>query len=166
MSPSISIEPRRITTTIAGWTIWVMVAALSSGCVALFVGAAGGAAGAVYVMGKLTEELRYDVPVVHGAAQAAMKELGLALSEDRADALSAHMESEFSDRAQVWIDLESMGEARTRTTIRVGLTGDEVRSKKILETIKHALSLAGGGRPVAQRAAADFPVSFFSSTKG
>ena len=90
MSPYISIESRR-GTTLAGVAIWVMFAALSSGCVALFVGAAGGAAGTVYVMGKLTEELRYDVPVVHGAAQAAMKELGLALSEDRADTLSAHL---------------------------------------------------------------------------
>jgi len=165
MSPYISIEPRRIT-TLAGLAIWVMFAALSSGCVALFVGAAGGAAGTVYVMGKLTEELRYDVPVVHGAAQAAMKELGLALSEDRADTLSAHMESEFSDRAHVWIDLESIGESQTRVTIRVGLTGDEVRSKKILETIKHSLSQTGGGRPAVQRGATDLLVSFFSPTKG
>lgn len=151
-------------TTMAGWATWVMLAVFSSGCVALFVGAAGGAAGAVYVMGKLTEELSYDVPAVHGAALTAMKELGLTLSEDRADTLSAHMESEFADHAHVWIDLESMGESRTRATIRVGLTGDEVRSRKILETIKQSLPPASVGRPVVEKGTADFRASLFYPT--
>lgn len=148
--------------TMAGWAVWVILAVFSSGCVALFIGAAGGAAGAVYVMGKLTEELSYDVPIVHRAAVSAMKELGLTLSEDKADTLSAHMESEFSDRAHVWIDLESIGDSRTRLTLRVGLTGDEVRSRKILETIKQSLSPASGGsRPVVEKGAVDLRASFF-----
>ena len=146
--------------TMAGWAVWVILAAFCSGCVALVVGAAGGAAGAIYVMGKLTEELSYDVPAVHWAALTAMKELGLTLSEDRADTLSSHLESEFADRAHVWIDLESMGESRTRVTIRVGLTGDEVRSKKILETIKQSLPPgSGGGKPVVKKGAADLRAS-------
>ncbi|MDE3042735.1 MAG: DUF3568 family protein [Nitrospirota bacterium] len=148
----------------AGWAIWVMLAVFSSGCVALVVGAAGGAAGAVYVMGKLSEELSYDVPAVHGAALTAMKELGLTLSEDRADTVSARMESEFADRAHVWIDLDSMGESRTRATIRVGLTGDEVRSRKILDAIKQALPPARGGRPVVEKGAANLRVSLFYPT--
>lgn len=152
MSRDISIRPPRIA-MMAGWAIWILLATFSSGCVALFVGAAGGAAGIVYVMGKLTEELSYDVPIVHGAALNAIKKLELTLSEDRADTLSAHMESEFADRAHVWIDLESVGESRTRVTIRVGLTGDEVRSKKILDTIKQSLHQArDGGKPVAEKA--------------
>ena len=133
------------TIPMAGWAIWVVLAAFSSGCIPLVVGAAGGAAGVAYVMGKSTEELSYDVPVVHRAALTAMKELGLTLSEDRADTLSAHMESEFADRAPIWISLESMGESRTRATIRVGRTGDEVRSRKILDTIKQYLPPASGG---------------------
>jgi len=119
--------------------------------VALVVGAAGGAAGAVYVMGKLTEELGYDVPAVHEAALAAMKELELKLSEDRADKLSAHLESEFADRAHVWIDLESMADLQTRVTIRVGLTGDESRSKKILATIKQHLPRTGGTTRIGEQ---------------
>ena len=138
--------------TMAGWATLVLLAALSSGCVALFFGAAGGAAGTVYVMGKLTEELTYDVPAVHGAALIAMKKLGLTLSEDRADTLSAQMESEFADRAHVWIDLESVGESRTRVTVRVGLTGDEVRSRRILDTIKQTLhQVRDSGKPVAEK---------------
>jgi hypothetical protein len=151
MNRHTSLEAPRIT-TMAGCAIWILLAAFSSGCVALFVGAAGGAAGTVYVMGKLTEELSYDVPTVHGATLNAMKKLELMLSEERADTLSAHMESEFADRAHVWIDLESVGESRTRITVRVGLTGDELRSRKILDRIKESLPPAPeGSRPLAEQ---------------
>ena len=144
MSHDTSIGPPWIA-TIAAWAIWIMLAAFSSGCIPLVVGAAGGAAGVVYVRGKSTEEFSYDVPVVYRAALTAMKELGLTLSEDRADTLSAHMESEFADRTPIWISLESVGESRTRATIRVGRMGDEVRSRKILDTIKQYLPPASGG---------------------
>jgi hypothetical protein len=137
-------------TTVAGWVIWSMLAIFSSGCVALVVGAAGGAAGAVYVMGKLSEELGHDVPVVHEAALAAMKDLELKVSEDRADKLSAHLESEFADRAHVWIDLDSIGDSKTKITVRVGLTGDEVRSRKILEGIKKHLPVVTAGAELSR----------------
>ena len=116
--------------------------AFSSGCVALAVGAAGGVAGAVYVMGKLKDEVNHDVPAVHAATVAAMKDLDLKLSEDKADQVSAHLESEFADGKHVWIDLESIPENRTNLTIRVGLTGDEMRARKIHEAIKRHLPSA------------------------
>ena len=144
MSHDMPIGPPRIG-TIAAWAIWIMLAAFSSGCIPLVVGAAGGVAGVVYVRGKSTEEFSYDVPVVYRAALTAMKELGLTLSEDRADTLSTNMESEFADRTPIWISLESVGESRTRVTIRVGRMGDEVRSRKILDTIKQYLPPASGG---------------------
>jgi Protein of unknown function (DUF3568) len=154
------------TIPMAGWAIWVVLAAFSSGCIPLVVGAAGGAAGVANVMGKLTEELSYDVPVVHRAALTAMKELGLTLSEDRADTLSVHMESEFADREHLSIDLESMRESRTRATIRVGRTGDEVRSRKILDTIKQYLPPASGGsRPAVEKGSVDLLASLFPPTK-
>ncbi len=148
----------------AGWAIWVILAVFSSGCIPLVVGATGGAAGVAYVRGKLTEELSYDVPTVHGAALTEMKELGLTLSEDQADALSAHMKSEFADHTSIWISLESMGESRTLATIRVGHTSDEVRSRKILETIKQFLPPVSGGRPVGEKGSADLRASFFYPT--
>ena len=116
-----------------------VLALMSSGCFALAVGAAGGAAGAVYVLGKLTEEVNHEVPVVHEAAVHAMKDLGLKLSEDRADQLSAHLESEFSDGANVWIDMKAIADNRTKLVIRVGVTGDEVRARKIDDAIKRRL---------------------------
>lgn len=124
---------------VADSVLCVFLGLLCSGCLALAVGAAGGAAGAVYVMGKLKDEVNHPVPIVHEATVAAMKDLELKLSEDKVDKISAHMESEFSDAAHVWIDLESISDSRCRLTIRVGLSGDEVRSRKIYDTIKRHL---------------------------
>jgi hypothetical protein len=117
-----------------------VLAFLCSGCLSLVVGAAGGAAGAVYVMGKLQDEVNYKMSVVHSATVAALAELELKLQEDKVDKLSAHVESEFADGEHVWIDLESLSDSRTRLTIRVSVTGNEVRARKINDAIKQHLS--------------------------
>ena len=118
----------------------VVLAFLCSGCFWMAVGAAGGVAGAVYVMGKLKDEVNYDVSSVHKATVAALAELELKLLEDKVDKLSAHVESEFSGGEHVWIDLESLSSSRTSVTIRVGVTGNEVRARKTYDAIKRHLS--------------------------
>ncbi|MGH7215724.1 MAG: DUF3568 family protein [Nitrospiraceae bacterium] len=117
----------------------VVLAFLCSGCFWMAVGAAGGVAGAVYVMGKLKDEVNYDVSSVHKATVAALAELELKLLEDKVDKLSAHVESEFSGGEHVWIDLESLSDSRTSMTIRVGVMGNEVRSRRIYDAIKRHL---------------------------
>src|SRR5262245_6230146 len=119
------LRPDRII-RVADWVLCVWFGVFCSGCLALAVGAAGGAAGAVYVKGKLKDEVNHPVSVVHEATVAAMNDLELELSEDKVDKVSAHMESEFSDDTHVWIDLESVQDSRCRLTIRVGFSGDEV----------------------------------------
>ncbi|HEY7532576.1 MAG TPA: DUF3568 family protein, partial [Nitrospiraceae bacterium] len=49
---------------VADSAVCVFLGLFCSGCLALAVGAAGGAAGAVYVMGKLKDEVNHPVPVV------------------------------------------------------------------------------------------------------
>lgn len=122
-----------------GLVLCLVLAFLCSGCFSLVVGAAGGVAGAVYVMGKLKDEVNYDVSAVHKATVAALAELELKLLEDKVDKLSAHVESEFSGGEHVWIDLESLSNSRTSVTIRVGVTGNEVRARKIHDAIKRHL---------------------------
>lgn len=118
----------------------IALALLCSGCLALAVGAAGGAAGAVYVMGKLQDELNHPVSTVHAAALAGIKDLDLPVLQDKEDKLSAKLESEFADGKHVWIDLDTVADSRTRITIRVGVVGDEGRSRKLLNAIKKHLS--------------------------
>jgi hypothetical protein len=123
-----------------GLVLCVLLAFLCSGCIALVVGAAGGVAGAVYVTGKLKDEVNNDVSTVHNATVAALAELGLKVLEDKADKVTAHVESEFSDGEHVWIDLESLWGSRTSLTIRVGVMGNEVRARKIHDAIMRHLS--------------------------
>ncbi len=116
-----------------------LILASGSGCVALAVGAAGGAAGTAYVMGKLTEEL--DVPVhrTHEAVVAAFRDLDLVILENQADKLTAHVEGEFTDGKQVWVDIEALPEEKSKVTIRVGLVGDESRARQILDAMRRHL---------------------------
>ena len=76
---------------VSGFVLCSVLALSCSGCFALFVGAAGGAAGAVYVMGKLNDEVNYEVRVVHNATVAALGELELKLLENKVDKLSTHV---------------------------------------------------------------------------
>ena len=70
---------------------------------------------------------------------AALKDLGLPIIQDKEDKLSAHLESEFSDGKRVWIDVQKASESVSELTIRVGLMGDDARSRQILAAIRKHL---------------------------
>ncbi|MDH3504663.1 MAG: DUF3568 domain-containing protein [Nitrospirota bacterium] len=112
-----------------------------TGCaVALLgVGAGAGAAGATYVMGKLEDEVDAPVPKVQRATVAALKSLELPVDKERGDKLVAELESETADQKKVWVSINSLTSSRSKLTIRVGLLGDEVRSRQILQAIRARL---------------------------
>lgn len=124
-----------------GWigALLPLIVVSGSGCVALAVGAAGGAAGTAYIMGKLTEEL--DVPVhrTHEAVVAAFHDLDLAILENKADMLRAYVEGEFTDGKPVWVDIEEFPGEKSKVTIRVGLVGDDSRARRILDAMRRHL---------------------------
>lgn len=111
-----------------------------AGCLWLVAGAAGGTAGIVYVNGQLKEEIDATVPALHQAAIAGVKELGLPVNEDKVDKLTAHVHSELSSDTKVWITIESLTDSRSRITIRVGVMGDEAKSRQILDATKRHLA--------------------------
>jgi hypothetical protein len=112
-----------------------------TGCaVALLgVGAGAGAAGATYVMGKMEDEVDAPVPRVQRATVAALKSLELPVDKERGDKLGAELESETADQKKVWVSINSLTSSRSKITIRVGLLGDEVRSRQILQAIRARL---------------------------
>lgn len=117
------------------FVMWTMP--LMSGCaVALFgAGAGAGVAGATYVMGKLEDEINAPVSKVQRAAVAALKSLELPVDKQRGDKLAAELESETADQKKVWISITSLTSSRSKIVIRVGLLGDEARSRQILQAI-------------------------------
>jgi hypothetical protein len=113
------------------------------GCVALLLGGAAGAGSVVYVKGQLKEDRAACVPRVHDASISTLKELNLPIIEDNHDKLSARIKSRFADGSDVWIEIESVTAESSKITIRVGILGDEHKSRQILDGIhKH---LRGGG---------------------
>lgn len=117
------------------FVMWSMP--LMSGCaVALFgAGAGAGVAGATYVMGKLEDEVNAPVSKVQRASVAALKALELPVNKERGDKLAAEMESETADQKKIWISITSLTSSRSKIVIRVGLMGDEARSRQILQAI-------------------------------
>ena len=118
----------------------VLSVLLTTGCVALMVGAGAGAAGTVYVMGKLEERVEASISKVQEATVAGLKDLNLPIHKNEGDKLSAQIESKTADDKTIWIKANFVTESLTELTIRVGLTGDEQRSREILRAIKRHLS--------------------------
>jgi hypothetical protein len=118
----------------------VMIGLLSTtGCAALLLGAAAGAGGAVYMQGKLEEELLQPVPTVHQATVRALEDLQLSVVENKADQLTARLESHLADERRISIRLQALDKGKTLLSIRVGLIGDEAQSRRILEAVKNHL---------------------------
>jgi hypothetical protein len=131
-------QPGRWGRVVGRAVLAMFLLAQSSGCL-LAIGAGGGVGGAVYVMGKLKEDVQAPVARVHAAARAAITDLGIPVIQDKGDSLTAHLESEFSDGKRVWIDVEKSSDTISTLTIRVGLMGDEIRSREILAKIRRHL---------------------------
>lgn len=123
------------------WLILVFagfVVMSGSGCAALLFGAGAGAgvAGATYVMGKLEDEIDAPLSKVRHASVAALKSLDLPVNKDRADKMAAELESETADEKKIWISITSLTPSRSKIVIRVGVMGDETRSRRILEAVR------------------------------
>ncbi len=116
------------------------------GCAALLVGGAAGAGSVVYIKGQVKEDMTASVPPVHDASISALKELNLPIIEDTHDKLSARIKSRFADGADVWIEIESATAESSKLTIRVGVMGDQHKSRQILDGIHKHLSGKGGER--------------------
>jgi len=107
------------------------------GCAFVVLGAAGAAGGvgtAMYVKGKLQEEVRAPLPRVHRATLVALKDLELPTLEEKRDKVTAKIRSQFADGKKVLIDIQAITDSSSRITIRVGF-GDKSRSERILDAI-------------------------------
>jgi hypothetical protein len=122
------------------WALLFLFSAMQlAGCAALLLGGAVGAGSVVYVKGQLKEDMGASVRRVHDASASALKELGLPIVEDSHDRLSASMKSRTADGSDVWITVESVTQDSSRITVRVGIIGDERKSRQILDAIHRNL---------------------------
>jgi len=112
------------------------IVALCSGCALLLVGAAAGAGTAVYVNGEMSSEEAIPFDRAWNAAQAGVKDMQYAITEQQKDAGAAKLTARGAGDKKIEVKLEKVSGTVTRFRIRVGLVGDKVISNQILEKVK------------------------------
>jgi hypothetical protein len=121
--------------------LFLALAIQVSGCAgaALVAGGAATAGAIVWVKGKLEQELSVPLPTVYSATLAALKQFELPIQEKKKDQLVARVKSQLADGKRVWIDIRSLAESSTKITIRIGMFGDQSKSRRLLEAIRRNL---------------------------
>jgi hypothetical protein len=120
----------------------VIAMTLLSGCAAVVVGgAAGAAAGYVYVNGTLKDTLDVPLPRAEKASEAAMAEMDLIAVEATVDKLEARLTARMADGTKVRVKLKAVDFGTTTIHVRVGLFGDKAISQQVLRYIRRELDL-------------------------
>jgi hypothetical protein len=124
--------------------IWIIAAGLASlaalpACFPVATGAVAGAGAYAYSRGGLGVMLPKSVDAVWGASRGAVSSLGLVVKEQRKDDLGGKLVASQAKGADVTITVERRGDDATRLDIRVGLFGDEEKSRAILRAIEARL---------------------------
>ena len=113
-------------------------AVLAQGCVVAAVGA--GAAGTVaYVRGDLETVETVGLDALYKASLEALDKLELAVIQKAKDAMTAEIISRDVEDKKIRIKLTSTAEGMTKLSIRIGMFGDETKSRLIYEAIKKEL---------------------------
>jgi hypothetical protein len=120
----------------------------SAGCLWVAGGAAAGAAvaGYAYWRGRVAREYPSPLPQTIAATQGALADLHLAILEQDHQPESASFESQTADDRKIQIDVAALPRklptdpSNTRVTVRVGLTGDDEVSQRILDQIAARLA--------------------------
>lgn len=108
-----------------------------SGCVALVAGTAGGAGTALWLEGKISEEVNAPLNKVVKAVTAAMRDMRLEVTKTTVKEEVAQIKGKYTDGRIIWIDVKHLSDRSSQIEIRVGMRGDKDASTKILNRIKN-----------------------------
>ena len=116
---------------------------VNTGCPPVIIGAAAGVgvgAGTVaYVGGELKSTEKVSLDRAWGATQTAMGDLGFAITDRHKDVFNAELNARGVEVKKIRIALKKISDNSTELKIRVGVFGDEAKSRQILQTIKQRL---------------------------
>ncbi len=111
-----------------------------SGCFVLFAGAVGGAGTAVWLSGKLTQQVNASYERTVKATEKALRTMKLEIAKESQEADVTAFRSHYIDGKEIWIDVRRTTDTSTKVEIRVGgVSGDKEACTKILEKIKASL---------------------------
>ena len=110
------------------------------GCLAIFAAGAGGAGTAVWLSGKLTQEVDAPYDRTVEAAKSALKSLRLEVTKETKEEKVAQIMSKYTDGKTIWIDVRYITDSRSKVEVRVGaVKGDQPAADKILKRMKRYL---------------------------
>jgi hypothetical protein len=112
----------------------VVLIANMYGCIAVVAGAAG-AGTAVWISGKLSQEVSASLEKATQAAKYALTSLKLDIHKETVTDKVVQIMSNYYDGRTIWIDIHRVSQAMSRAEVRVGATGDKEAARKILDTI-------------------------------
>jgi hypothetical protein len=106
----------------------------------IVAGTAGGAGTAMWLSGKLTQEVNAPLERTVSAAKSALQSMGLAITKEAATADVAQIKSVYTDGKTIWIDIRRLTGTRSKVEVRVGAVHpDQEISGKIVEKIQNYL---------------------------
>lgn len=110
------------------------------GCFALLVGAAGGAGTAVWLSGKLTQELHAPYERTVTATKAVLESFKLTVVKEAHTESVTQFKGSYTDGREFWIDVRKVAVDSTKVEIRVGgVSSDKAAASKILKSIQERL---------------------------
>jgi hypothetical protein len=112
---------------------------LTTGCFVLAAGAAAGAGTVAYVRGELDATLDRNYEATVRGANLAIQQLEFAKTSEAKDAISDVIKGRTGQDKRVEIDVTRLGDNLTRVQIRIGIFGDEMISRTILDKMKQNL---------------------------
>jgi len=116
-----------------------LCAVSTSGCALLVIGAAAGAASAVYVKGDLEKNFDGDLKKVHNATLAGLKAQNIFVTQDNLTVREGSILGEFSDGEKVNVSITALTEKSSKVKVRVGVFGNELKSNTIMNAIEKKL---------------------------
>lgn len=110
------------------------------GCFALLAGAAAGGGTAMWLSGKMTQEMGASFERTISAAEGALKSLKLAENKKTQDADVCQIMSTYTDGKTIWIDIHRTTPSSSKVEVRVGAVDtDKAAAEKILNEIRRRL---------------------------
>lgn len=116
--------------------VLILSAPMLSGCAALVLAGAAGAAGAgtvAYIKGELQTSQEVTLVRAYNAASAAMRDMEFAIIEQDKDAVNAKVVAIGVDKKKIRINMKRVSDHLTQIKIRIGILGNESLSRLILE---------------------------------
>jgi len=109
------------------------------GCI-LLAGAVGAGGTAVWLSGKLSQEVNAPFDRAIRASESALQSLRLEVTKKTVEQDVAQIMSKYTDGKTVWIDVRRITQASSRIDVRVGaVDGDKEAADKIITRIRRYL---------------------------